>query len=60
MNWRTVILPGSKNEKAWQDVIDILDAGIDVITAVNIQHIERINEDVATDHRGRSKGKGAR
>ena len=39
-------IPGSKNEKRWQDVIDILDAGIDVITAVNIQHIESINEDV--------------
>jgi two-component system sensor histidine kinase KdpD len=39
-------IPGSKNEKRWQDVVDILDAGIDVITAVNIQHIESINEDV--------------
>lgn len=39
-------IPGSKNEKRWQDVIEILDAGIDVITAVNIQHIESINEDV--------------
>jgi two-component system, OmpR family, sensor histidine kinase KdpD len=39
-------IPGSKNEKRWQDVIDILDARIDVITAVNIQHIESINEDV--------------
>ncbi len=39
-------IPGSKNQKRWQDVLDILDAGIDVITAVNIQHIESINEDV--------------
>ncbi|HRF17350.1 MAG TPA: sensor protein KdpD, partial [Chitinophagaceae bacterium] len=39
-------IPGSKNEKRWQDIIDILEAGIDVITAVNIQHIESINEDV--------------
>ena len=39
-------IEGSKNEKRWQDVIDILEAGIDVITAVNIQHIESINEDV--------------
>ena len=39
-------IPGSKNEKRWQDVLDILDAGIDVITAVNIQHIESINDDV--------------
>lgn len=39
-------IPGSKNEKRWQDVMDLLDAGIDVITAVNIQHIESINQDV--------------
>ncbi len=39
-------VPGSKNEKRWQDVLDILDAGIDVITAVNIQHIESINQEV--------------
>ena len=39
-------IPGSKNAKRWQDVLDILDAGIDVISAVNIQHIESINEDV--------------
>jgi two-component system sensor histidine kinase KdpD len=39
-------IPGSKNEKRWQDVLDILDAGIDVITAVNIQHIESINDEV--------------
>jgi two-component system, OmpR family, sensor histidine kinase KdpD len=39
-------IPGSKNEKRWQDVLDILEAGIEVISAVNIQHIESINEDV--------------
>jgi two-component system sensor histidine kinase KdpD len=39
-------IPGSKNEKRWQDVLDILEDGIDVISAVNIQHIESINEDV--------------
>jgi two-component system sensor histidine kinase KdpD len=39
-------IPGSKNEKRWQDVLDIIDAGIDVITAINIQHIESINEEV--------------
>lgn len=39
-------IPGSKNTKRWQDVMDILDAGIDVISAVNIQHIESINDDV--------------
>lgn len=39
-------IPGSKNEKRWQDVIDILESGISVISAVNIQHIESINEEV--------------
>ncbi len=39
-------IPGSKNEKRWQDIMDILDAGIDVISVVNIQHIESINENV--------------
>lgn len=36
-------VPSSKNEKRWQDVIDILNAGISVITAVNIQHLEGLN-----------------
>lgn len=39
-------IPGSKNNKRWQDVLDIIEAGIHVITAVNIQHIESINDDV--------------
>ena len=36
--------PGSPNEKRWQDVDAILDAGIDVISTVNIQHIESLND----------------
>ncbi len=39
-------IPGSKNEKRWQDVLDILNADINVITAINIQHIESINNEV--------------
>lgn len=39
-------IEGSKNEKRWQDVLEILDAGINVISAVNIQHIESLNEEV--------------
>lgn len=39
-------IPGSKNEKRWQDVVDLLNAGINVISAVNIQHIESINLEV--------------
>ncbi len=37
---------GSKNIKRWQDVVDILDAGISVISAVNIQHLESMNEEI--------------
>lgn len=37
---------GSKNEKRWQDVLDILEAGISVISAVNIQHMESLNENI--------------
>ncbi len=39
-------ISGSKNDKRWQDVMDILDAGINVISAVNIQHIESLNAEV--------------
>jgi two-component system, OmpR family, sensor histidine kinase KdpD len=40
-------VPGSgKNEKRWQDVLEILAAGIDVITTVNIQHLESIADEV--------------
>ena len=39
-------IEGSKNEKRWQDVLEILDAGINVISALNIQHIESLNEEI--------------
>lgn len=39
-------IEGSKNEKRWQDVIEIIDAGINVISAVNIQHIESLYEEI--------------
>lgn len=39
-------IEGSKNTKRWQDVLDILEAGISVISAVNIQHLESLNEDI--------------
>lgn len=39
-------IEGSKNTKRWQDVMDILQAGISVISAVNIQHIESLNEEI--------------
>jgi two-component system sensor histidine kinase KdpD len=37
-------IPGSRNEKRWQDVDELLDAGIDVISTVNIQHLESMND----------------
>ncbi|ORV83068.1 histidine kinase [Mycobacterium interjectum] len=39
--------PGSKNEKRWQDVEELLEAGITVISTVNIQHLESLNDVVA-------------
>src|SRR5580658_5012649 len=39
-------IEGSKNEKRWQDVVEILEAGINVISAVNIQHIESLNKEI--------------
>jgi two-component system sensor histidine kinase KdpD len=37
-------VPGGKHAKRWQDVQDLLDAGIEVITAVNVQHLESLND----------------
>lgn len=37
---------GCRNAKRWQDVMQLLDAGINVISAVNIQHIESLNDEV--------------
>lgn len=36
--------PGGRHRKRWQDVVDLLDAGINVIGAVNIQHLESLND----------------
>jgi two-component system, OmpR family, sensor histidine kinase KdpD len=40
-------VPGSKNRKRYEDVLELLNYGISVITAVNIQHIESLNDVVA-------------
>jgi two-component system sensor histidine kinase KdpD len=40
-------VPGSRNPKRFQDVLEVLDAGIHVMTAVNIQHLETLNDAVA-------------
>ncbi len=37
-------MPGVANEKRWQDVHELLDAGISVITTVNVQHLESLND----------------
>jgi two-component system, OmpR family, sensor histidine kinase KdpD len=37
-------VPGSRNEKRWQDVEELLAAGIDVISTVNVQHLESLND----------------
>jgi two-component system, OmpR family, sensor histidine kinase KdpD len=40
-------VPGSRHAKRWQDVQDLLDAGISVLTTVNVQHLESLNDVVA-------------
>ena len=40
-------VPGSRHDKRYEDVLDLLDAGIHVMTAVNIQHLETLNDAVA-------------
>jgi two-component system sensor histidine kinase KdpD len=37
-------VPGSRNEKRWQDVEELLDAGINVISTLNVQHLESLND----------------
>jgi two-component system, OmpR family, sensor histidine kinase KdpD len=41
-------VPGSRNAKRWQDIEELLDAGITVLSTVNIQHLESLNDVVAT------------
>lgn len=40
-------VPGSRNRKRYEDVLELLDAGINVETAVNVQHLETLNDVVA-------------
>src|SRR5262249_39094792 len=39
--------PGSRHAKRWQDVVELLDAGINVYTTMNVQHLEALNDVVA-------------
>jgi two-component system sensor histidine kinase KdpD len=41
-------VPGSRHTKRYQDVLQILDAGIDVVTTLNVQHLESLNDLVAS------------
>ncbi len=41
-------VPGARHPKRWQDVFEVLDAGIDVTTTLNVQHIESLNDVVAS------------
>jgi two-component system, OmpR family, sensor histidine kinase KdpD len=40
-------VPGAKHAKRWEDVLELLDEGINVISAVNVQHLESLNDVVA-------------
>jgi len=40
-------IPGARHAKRWQDVLELIDAGIDVYTTVNVQHVESLNDVVA-------------
>lgn len=41
-------VPGSKHHKRWEDVMELLDEGVNVITAVNVQHLESLNDVIAS------------
>jgi two-component system sensor histidine kinase KdpD len=41
-------IPGAKHGKRWEDVVDLLAAGIEVITTINIQHLESLNDVIAS------------
>ena len=59
-SWRTPTCRAATHEKRYEDVLELLDAGIHVMTAVNIQHLETLNDAVAqVDRRARARN-GAR
>ncbi|WP_066795173.1 sensor histidine kinase [Sphingomonas soli] len=41
-------VPGSRHPKRWQDVMELLDAGVDVYTTLNVQHVESLNDVVGS------------
>ena len=52
--------PDSRHPKRYNDIEELLDAGIDVYTTLNIQHVESLNDVVAQDHRRDSQGNDPR
>ena len=52
--------PGSRHPKRYQDVLELLDAGIDVYTTLNVQHIESRTRHRATNYRRHRARNGAR
>ena len=41
-------VPGARHRKRWEDVMELLDAGVNVISAVNVQHLESLNDVIAS------------
>ncbi len=41
-------VPGARHRKRWEDVVELLDQGINVISALNIQHLESLNDVIAS------------
>jgi two-component system sensor histidine kinase KdpD len=41
-------IPGARHGKRWEDVVEVLAAGIEVVTTINIQHLESLNDVIAT------------
>ena len=51
---------GCRHAKRWQDVEELLEAGINVWTTLNVQHIDSLNDVIGADHRGHRAGDRAR
>ena len=53
-------IEGSKHAKRYQDVMELLDARIDVLSTMNVQHIESLNADQLNDYRDAGAGDSPR
>ena len=52
--------PGSRHPKRWQDINELLDAGVNVFTTLNVQHLESRSGHCAADHRSGDSRDGSR